>query len=132
MIIPLYLISAVSLITAMLALYFLFTRNNDYINIVDHYAEQIKKLEKKTTDTMEKIAAEAEYIAIETIEKIASKTQIKEIKKELQTITDQLKNFRSENEQLQKIISEKDRVIHEKDAILQRKEKQLKRLKNEI
>lgn len=131
-----YIVSFSAILSSAAAIYLALTRSESYKKVVDHYITEIEDLEEKTTEAINRFAERSEEIALNSIRKINNDNQVQEISEQLQKIIDQqislnkhIYALRSENERLQKIISEKDKIIREREAILHRKQNQIDRLK---
>lgn len=131
-----YIVSFSAILSSAAAIYLALTRSESYKKVVDHYITEIEDLEEKTTEAINRFAERSEEIALDSIRKIDNDNQVQEISEQLQKIIDQqislnkyMHELRSENERLQKIISEKDKIIREREAILHRKQNQIDRLK---
>lgn len=131
-----YIVSFSAILSSAAAIYLALTRSESYKKVVDHYITEIEDLEEKTTEAINRLSERSEEIALNSIRKINNDSQVQEISEQLQKIIDQqislnkhIYALRSENERLQKIISEKDKIIREREAILHRKQNQIDRLK---
>lgn len=118
-----YIVSFSAILSSAAAIYLALTRSESYKKVVDHYITEIEDLEEKTTEAINRLSERSEEIALNSIRKINNDNQLQKI------IDQHIYALRSENERLQKIISEKDKIIREREAILHRKQNQINRIK---
>ena len=126
-----YIVAGSAIFSSALAIFVVFHRKAEHIEIVEHYKKEIEKLEEKTSKTLQKF--EHEYSS--TLGQVAKDTSV-EIKKNIEEtffLRDQIQKLDSLlnkiNSDLEKNYTFMNDEIKKRDAIIERKSKQIERLK---